>query len=119
MNYRDEMQVCETCGKNFVFTVEEQRRQEEMGFEIKVPENCPQCRQAAAQGPGLHPGVIKWYSDEKAFGFIVQDNGEEVFFHRTGVTGNPSLTLRENAQIWYEIEKTEKGPQAYNVHERE
>ena len=119
MNYADEMRVCQQCGKNFVFTVEEQRRQEQLGFEIEPPDHCPACRKSLAKGPGLHPGIVKWYSDEKAFGFLIQEDGDEVFFHRSGVTGDPAVALREGAPIWYEIKDTDRGPQAYNVHERE
>ena len=119
MNYRDEMRVCNNCGEKFVFTVEEKRRQEEMGLEVQAPDFCTDCRKSESKGPGLHPGIIKWYSDEKAFGFIIQADGEEIFFHRSGVTGNPAVTLTENAPVWYEVEETEKGPQAYYVHERE
>jgi len=119
MAYRDEMRVCEQCGKQFVFTVEEQRRQEQMGLEIAAPTLCKRCRESSSLQPGLHAGSIKWYSEEKAFGFLVQEDGSEVFFHRSGVSGDPDCVLQENTSVWYEVKQTDRGLQAYNVHERE
>ncbi len=116
--YRDEMHVCEGCGKSFVFTVEEQRAQEQLGLPVTAPTYCPQCRKAAPPQPGLHPGVVKWYNSEKAYGFLTRAEGGEIFFHKSGVTGDPETTLREGAQVWYEVQETERGLQAYNVHER-
>lgn len=118
MTFRDTLHVCTTCGKAFVFTVEEQRRQVQLGFPVVPPEHCPDCRQAAPPQPGLHPGVVKWYNPEKAYGFLTQLDGKEIFFHRSGVSGDPEKTLREGAQVWYEIQLTDRGLQAYNVHER-
>jgi len=117
-NYRDEMHVCEACGKPFVFTVEEQRAQEQLGFDVVPPVYCAQCRKTEKLQPGLHPGIVKWYSAEKAYGFLTQAEGGEIFFHRSGVSGDPEQTLREGAHVWYEVQETDRGLQAYNVHER-
>lgn len=117
-NYRDEMLACEACGKAFVFTVEEQRAQAQLGFDIVAPPYCPQCRRTEQPLPGLQPGIVKWYNVEKAYGFLLRADGLEVFFHRSGVTGDPEQTLREGAHVWYELQETDRGLQAYNVHER-
>ncbi len=119
MNYKDQFITCEQCGRSFVYTVEEQRRQAELGLPLEAPTLCPTCRKETGPRPGLHPGIIKWYNEEKGYGFLIQDNGTEVFFHRSGVTGDPARTLKEQAPVWYEVMKTERGLQAYNVHERE
>ncbi len=118
MAYRDEMQVCEACGKQFVFTVEEQRAQEQMGLEIQAPERCPECREQEPE-PGLRPGIVKWYSQEKGFGFITQPDGSEVFFHRTGIIGDVEKVTQEDASVWYQLQSTDRGLQAYDVHARE
>jgi len=121
MSYRDLLLVCEKCGKQFVFTVEEQRRQEELGFEIEEPTECSECRmEQPVVEPGLKAGVVKWYRDDRGFGFIIQQDGSEVFFHRTGVNQNDiNRVLNENAPVWYELIMTDRGPQAVNVHLRE
>ncbi|MBN1259131.1 MAG: cold shock domain-containing protein [Anaerolineae bacterium] len=119
MTYRDEMKVCDNCGKKFVFRVEDQRRQAQMGFDVTAPDLCDDCRREQPAQPGLHPGIVKWYSNEKSFGFIIQSDGSEIFFHRSGVTGDPEKTLHDGSAVWYELQETDRGPQAYNVHERE
>ncbi|MBN1486916.1 MAG: cold shock domain-containing protein [Anaerolineae bacterium] len=121
MSYSDEFVVCEQCGKKFVFSIEEQRRQAELGFDIVAPDTCPDCRQLEASvSPGLKAGIVKWYRDDKGFGFIVQQDGSEVFFHRTGVTmDDMGLVLKEEAPVWYELIMTDRGPQAVNIHLRE
>lgn len=117
--YRDQMATCEACGKEFVFRVEEQRKLDQEGKELEPPEKCPDCRVAESLGPGLHAGVVRWYRADKHFGFIDQGNGNDIFFHRSGVTGDPESVLHEDAQVWYEAEMTDRGPQAINVHPRE
>ena len=118
MSYRDEMKVCKNCGEKFVFTVEEQRAQDQLGFEIEAPEFCPNCREEEPQ-PGLRPGVVKWFSEEKGFGFIVQADGSEVFFHRSDVIGDTKNVAQESASVWYQLTSTEKGLKAIDVHPRE
>ncbi|MBN1875728.1 MAG: cold shock domain-containing protein [Anaerolineae bacterium] len=118
MVYRDQMLVCEECGQKFVFRVEEQRSQEALGFEIHPPRYCVECRQTITTSPGLRAGVVKWYREDKHFGFIVQIDGSEVFFHRSGVEGDTTV-LQEGSPVWYEVIATDRGPQAINVHGRE
>ncbi|HEY88706.1 MAG TPA: cold shock domain-containing protein [Thermoflexia bacterium] len=119
MVYRDEMLPCEKCGKKFIYTVEEQRAQGMMGLEKESPALCPSCRESGELGPGLHPGLVKWFSESKGFGFLVQADGSEVFFHQSGVVGDLQVVEQENAPIWYEVKETDRGLKAYNVHVRE
>ncbi len=118
MSYRDQMLTCHHCGKAFVFTVEEQREQEALGFEISPPTRCPVCRKEQPPEPGLHMGITKWYKEDKGYGFIIQIDGSDIFFHRSSITGDVEAVTRERAPVWYEIAMTERGPQAINVHER-
>ncbi|MGC9399557.1 MAG: cold shock domain-containing protein [Anaerolineae bacterium] len=67
----------------------------------------------------MHPGVVKWFSMEKGFGFIVQVNGSEVFFHKSNVVGDLHKVGQDGAHVWYELRQTRRGPEAYNVHLRE
>jgi CspA family cold shock protein len=100
--------------------VEEQRRQAELGFEVDVPTECPDCRAAEDIEPGLREGVIKWYRDDKHFGFIVQRDGSEVFFHRSNFLGEePGETLKEGTSVWYELAVSDRGPMATDVHLKE
>lgn len=117
--YRDQFANCAACGKDFVYRVEEQRQQDLLGFDLTPPENCPKCQTATPLGPGLHAGAIKWYREDKHFGFLVQSNGSEIFFHHSGVEEALVAQLQEGTPVWYEITDTDRGPQAINVHARE
>ena len=61
-------------------------------------------------------GTVKWFSDEKGFGFITPDDGaKDLFVHHTGITGEGFRTLREGARVSFEAEDGDKGPKAVNV----
>jgi cold shock protein len=118
MPYRDQVVTCENCSKTFVYRIEEQRLQSELGFDLETPSRCSACREDVETGPGLRAGVVKWYREDKHFGFITQRDGSDIFFHRSGVEGDMA-GIGENTQVWYEVTNTERGLQAVNVHLRE
>ena len=61
-------------------------------------------------------GVVKWFSDDKGFGFITPDEGSrDLFVHHTGINGDGYRSLPECAQVSYEEEAGDKGPKAVNV----
>ena len=61
-------------------------------------------------------GPVKWFSDEKGFGFIKpDDDGKDLFVHFSGIAGNGFRTLAEGAKVSYEAEQGPKGPSAVNV----
>jgi CspA family cold shock protein len=61
-------------------------------------------------------GTVKWFNDAKGYGFIAPaDGGKDVFVHYTAVSGEGFKTLAEGAQVEFEVEEGEKGPQAQNV----
>ncbi|MCX7920054.1 MAG: cold-shock protein [bacterium] len=60
-------------------------------------------------------GRVKWFNDRKGYGFIAQDNGEDVFVHYSAVQGDGFKTLAEGQTVEFEIVKGEKGYQAINV----
>ena len=61
-------------------------------------------------------GTVKWFNDAKGYGFIApSDGGKDVFVHYTAVTGEGFKTLTEGAQVEFEVEQGDKGPQAQNV----
>lgn len=119
MAYQDQLLTCEECGKKFVYRVEEQRMRDEQDFDLEPPERCSECREDQVLGPGLHAGVVKWYRDDKHFGFITQTTGSDVFFHRSGIAEGQASEMKEGTPVWYEVTDTDRGPQAINVHLRE
>ena len=61
-------------------------------------------------------GTVKWFSDEKGYGFITPDDGsKDVFVHQTAIMGEGFRTLSEGAKVTYETEDSDKGPKAANV----
>jgi len=171
MAFRDQMLVCESCGKSFVFTVTEQRRlSETIGEgEVSSPARCPDCRQGsvpatAHKEPAAQPaevqkapepsrpverekgppspaverersaiaiedefpleeegiqvkliGTVKWFSLSKGYGFVTKADGEDLFFHRSDVEGGQSTRIDEGQQIEFQIRRTDKGLEAFNV----
>ena len=61
-------------------------------------------------------GTVKWFSDDKGFGFITPDaEGKDLFVHHSNISGSGFKTLAEGARVSYESEQGPKGPAAANV----
>jgi CspA family cold shock protein len=60
-------------------------------------------------------GRVKWFNDSKGFGFLEQDNGDDVFVHFSAITGNGFKSLAEGDTVTFEVVKGPKGLQAANV----
>jgi CspA family cold shock protein len=61
-------------------------------------------------------GIVKWFSDEKGFGFITPDDrSKDLFVHHSAIVGGGYRSLAEGARVSYEVEAGEKGPRAVNV----
>src|SRR3954451_12137617 len=75
-------------------------------------------RDAARQrgGPGMATGTVKWFNDDKGFGFITPDeSGKDLFVHHSAIVADGFRTLPEGARVEYEAEAGDKGPKAVNV----
>jgi len=62
-----------------------------------------------------HMGTVKWFDDDRGYGFIAQDEGGELFVHLTGLIVEGYDRLLEGTPVEYEIERTARGPQAVDV----
>ncbi|ANE57023.1 cold-shock protein [Methylomonas sp. MED-D] len=60
-------------------------------------------------------GKVKWFNDEKGFGFIEQEGGKDVFVHFSAINGSGRRTLKEGQKVTMEVTNGQKGPQAENV----
>jgi len=60
-------------------------------------------------------GKVKWFSDQKGYGFISQENGEDVFVHHTAILGDGFKTLAEGQMVQFELTQGPKGPRAEKV----
>lgn len=60
-------------------------------------------------------GKVKWFNDSKGFGFIEQENGQDVFVHFSAIQGEGYKSLTEGQEVEFEVTQGEKGLQAKNV----
>lgn len=63
----------------------------------------------------MNTGTVKWFNSEKGFGFISQDNGDDVFAHFSQIQGDGFKTLDEGQQVTFDTEESARGLQATNI----
>ena len=63
----------------------------------------------------LHPTALKWFNDQKGYGFITPEEGNDVFVHHSSIQGEGFKTLREGETVEFEITEGPKGQQASGV----
>ena len=69
--------------------------------------------QANAQGEKL--GIVKWFNNQKGYGFITLDDRPDIFVHHTAITMDGYRTLRQGEQVQFDLVESNKGLQAQNV----
>lgn len=60
-------------------------------------------------------GIVKWFNEDKGFGFIQQQNGPDVFAHFRSIVGDGFKTLKEGQEVEFSITQGQKGPQAEGI----
>jgi len=63
----------------------------------------------------LAEGIVKWFRDHKGYGFIEQDEGRDILVHYSSINMIGFKTLVDGDRVSFEVEETERGPQAKNV----
>lgn len=90
-----------------------------LGNEVVIPENHPTLRENLDDFIEVEElmavGKVKWFNDEKGWGFIKQDSGPDVFVHYSQINGDGRRRLFEDETVEFEIKEGPKGLQAINV----
>ncbi|NLG50603.1 MAG: cold shock domain-containing protein [Chloroflexi bacterium] len=109
--FRDRLLTCRSCGIRFLYSAEQQRQQAE------EPECCPGCLALEAwlerQEPPRRRGTVRWYDTRKGYGFIRDEEGHDVFVHRSAFRHQGRL--RPGQRVEYTVIETERGPAAEKV----
>ncbi|MEE3480531.1 MAG: cold-shock protein [Lachnospiraceae bacterium] len=63
----------------------------------------------------MKTGTVKWFSSQKGYGFISDEEGNDIFVHFSGLNMEGFKTLQDGAKVQYEVSQSERGPQAVNV----
>ena len=63
----------------------------------------------------MKTGTEKWFSSQKGYGFISDEEGNDIFVHFSGIVADGFKTLSDGAKVQYEVSQSERGPQAVNV----
>ena len=63
----------------------------------------------------MNKGTVKWFNNQKGFGFISDEQGNDVFVHYSGIQSNGFKSLEEGQEVEFEGIEGQKGPQAVNV----
>ena len=63
----------------------------------------------------MSQGKVKWFNNQKGYGFISSNDGNDYFVHFTGIAGDGFKTLPEGADVQFEIENSDRGPRAVQV----
>ncbi len=63
----------------------------------------------------MENGTVKWFNAEKGFGFITREDGSDVFVHFSAIQGDGFKTLEEGQAVTFDVEESDRGPQAANV----
>ena len=63
----------------------------------------------------MNKGTVKWFNNQKGYGFISDEQGNDVFVHDSGIAAEGFKSLEEGRAVEFEVTEGEKGPQAVNV----
>lgn len=114
MSDRFESAVCQNCGTGFVVTDNYLELLKRRGFRVHYPPQCPTCFLTH----GLLPktvGTVKWYNPRKRYGFLVAEDGCELFVHQRQILAADAGEFQAGRRVRFHVHHPPKGPEALNV----
>jgi cold shock protein len=108
---KDRYLTCQSCRNRFLYSREEQRQHADAA---RPPRICPACR-ALERLTRRRTGEIEWYSRQRGFGFIKQDDGSSVFLHVSAFQEPGRVRPRTGLAVSYHVQITDRGPRAVDV----
>jgi CspA family cold shock protein len=114
MPYSDSTLTCTSCGVAFLDTAWAQRERARQDPAAPPPRRCPGCR-ALERLTRRRRGVVRWFSARQGYGFIRDEQGADVFVHRTALAPTSGVRLRAGMAVEYEVRQEERGSVARDV----
>lgn len=106
--------TCQRCGTGFILTPTYDDLLSRCGVEEVMPVLCPTCFLNTGPLP-KRGGEVKWFNPRKHYGFIVSDEGEEVFFHQQQVLEQDGRGPSAGQRVQFHVRYPVRGPEALNV----
>jgi CspA family cold shock protein len=85
-------------------SISDEQRSFELGWNVKHKEES-----------SMAEGIVKWFSDKKGYGFIEREEGKDLFVHHSSIDMGGFRTLAEGDRVSFEVNDTDRGPEAKNV----
>ena len=106
--------TCRRCGSGFIITDTHRDLLLRRQVKVLVPVLCPTCFLMCGPLPKQN-GKVKWFNPGKRYGFIVDESGEEIFFHQEQLLVEKPSKLPEGQKVRYHVRYRARGPEALNV----
>ena len=106
--------VCQRCGIGFTLTENYLEWLARRGTRVVAPVLCTTCFMKAGPWP-KQKGQVKWFNSRKCYGFIITEEGKEVFFHQQQIVEKNGEGVREGQEARFHVYYSAKGPEAVNV----
>lgn len=109
----DSTLTCAFCGLQFLDPAQAQRERARLGVLVS-PALCPGCLALKRLG-ARHRGTVRWFDARKGYGFIRDEQGSEVFVHRSALRLLSGVRLSPGTKVEFEVREDERGRAAHHV----